>query len=183
MSQANPAITILSANWKAIWGLPGYTFMGIYKELQKLYGSSVHNYIAAARTVQGAEDWKISDRYERQEVVRRWHEMQSELLAEKEHNTFHSPRSFLKHGHKSSFDDGKKNSHSGKSSSRKDRRDENLFNEQRNTSIASTTATSPLETQTNTFITPRGPSDDIAFEEAMQASGGFPSGSESRQNH
>lgn len=151
--------------------------MGIYKELQKLYGSSVQNYIAAARTVQGYEDWKISDRYERQEVVRRWHEIQPELLAEKEHNTFRSPRSFLKHGHKSSFDDGKKNPHRGKSSSRKDRRDEDLLNEHRNTSIIGATAASPLETRTNTVIPPRGPSDDTAFEEAMQASAGFPSGS------
>lgn len=155
--------------------------MGIYKELQKYCGSSVQNYIAAARTVQGYEDWKTSDQGERQEVIRRWREIQPQLAAEKEQNTFHSPRNFLKHGHKSSFDDGKKKSDKGKlfPKSKKDRHDEGLFLKHRNTSVASTVTTSSLETPPDAAVTPRDSPDDTAFEEAMQASGGFPSHGES----
>ncbi|KAI9853084.1 MAG: hypothetical protein M1838_001585 [Thelocarpon superellum] len=63
----------------AIWALPGYTFMGIYKELQKAWGSSVQNYIVAARTAQGFEDWKDASPEEREDVEQRWHALQAEL--------------------------------------------------------------------------------------------------------
>ncbi|MCJ1386371.1 hypothetical protein MMC17_009497 [Xylographa soralifera] len=63
----------------AIWGIPGYTFKGIYKELQKHLGASVQNYIIAARTAQGYEDWRISSQEERLGVVSRWHVAQIEL--------------------------------------------------------------------------------------------------------
>lgn len=58
---------------KAIWGLPGYTFMGIHKEVRKLFGSSVLNYVISARTAQGYEDWKTSTAEERADIVTRWH--------------------------------------------------------------------------------------------------------------
>ncbi|SLM37934.1 glycosyltransferase family 1 protein [Lasallia pustulata] len=60
----------------AMFGLPGYTFQGIYKELQKHLGSSVQNYIIAARTAQGYEEWRLSTHEERLEVVRQWHTAQ-----------------------------------------------------------------------------------------------------------
>ena len=59
-----------------MWGLPGYTFKGIYKELQKHLGSSVQYYIIAARTAQGYEEWRLSTHEERLEVVRQWHTAQ-----------------------------------------------------------------------------------------------------------
>ena len=62
-----------------IWGLPGYTFKGIYKELQKRLGSSVQNYIVAARTAQGYEDWNTSMETERLDVVSRWHAAQVDI--------------------------------------------------------------------------------------------------------
>ncbi|MCJ1396440.1 hypothetical protein MMC18_009330 [Xylographa bjoerkii] len=62
----------------AIWGIPGYTFKGIYKELQKHLGASVQNYIIAARTAQGYEDWRASSKEERLDVVSRWHATQVE---------------------------------------------------------------------------------------------------------
>ncbi|OAG44210.1 hypothetical protein AYO21_01667 [Fonsecaea monophora] len=55
-----------------IWGLPGYTAKGIYSEISKHFGSSVQNYIIAARTAQGFEDWKNSSPEERQRIVTAW---------------------------------------------------------------------------------------------------------------
>jgi UDP:flavonoid glycosyltransferase YjiC (YdhE family) len=55
-----------------IWGLPGYTAKGIYSEISKHFGSSVQNYIIAARTAQGFEDWKNSTPEERMKIVNAW---------------------------------------------------------------------------------------------------------------
>lgn len=55
-----------------IWGLPGYTAKGIYTEVAKHFGSSVQNYIIAARTAQGFEDWKNSTPEERAQIVSSW---------------------------------------------------------------------------------------------------------------
>ncbi|KEF59768.1 uncharacterized protein A1O9_04616 [Exophiala aquamarina CBS 119918] len=55
-----------------IWGLPGYTAKGIYAEISKHFGSSVQNYIIAARTAQGFEDWKSSTPEERTQIVEAW---------------------------------------------------------------------------------------------------------------
>lgn len=55
-----------------IWGLPGYTAKGIYAEISKHFGSSVQNYIIAARTAQGFEDWKSSSPEERAQIVNAW---------------------------------------------------------------------------------------------------------------
>ena len=68
-----------------MWGLPGYTFKGIYKELQRHFGSSVQNYIVAARTAQGYEDWHNSTQQERLDVVSRWQAIQVEIEKEKYH--------------------------------------------------------------------------------------------------
>ncbi|KAJ9658344.1 hypothetical protein H2198_003774 [Neophaeococcomyces mojaviensis] len=56
----------------SIWGLPGYTFKGIYMELAKHFGSSTQNYIIAARTAQGYEEWKASSAGERERIVETW---------------------------------------------------------------------------------------------------------------
>lgn len=61
-----------------IWGLPGYTAKGIYAELAKRYGSSVENYLFAARTAQGYEEWKVSMPEERAEIVHAWKSSQLE---------------------------------------------------------------------------------------------------------
>ena len=55
-----------------IWGLPGYTAKGVYRELAKHFGSSVQNYIIAARTAQGYDEWKESDPAKRAEIVNAW---------------------------------------------------------------------------------------------------------------
>ena len=80
-------------DFKAVWGLPGYTFKGIYKELQKHLGSSVQNYIIAARTAQGYEDWRNSSQEERVDIVTRWHAAQDELGEQKRQWGNRRPRS------------------------------------------------------------------------------------------
>lgn len=89
--------------------------MGIYKELQKHFGSSVQNYIIAARTAQGYEDLKKSNLEERLDIVARWHEVQLDLSKEKElarHNSFQGPHCLIK-SKQPSFDQ-KKQKHDDK---------------------------------------------------------------------
>jgi UDP:flavonoid glycosyltransferase YjiC (YdhE family) len=62
-----------------IWGLPGYTFKGIYAEIQKHFGHSVQNYIIAARTAQGYEEWKESTPEQRMQIITAWKGVQVEL--------------------------------------------------------------------------------------------------------
>lgn len=83
----------------AFWGLPGYTFKGIYKELQKHLGSSVQNYIVAARTAQGYDEWHNASQEERLDVVSRWQSIQVEIEKEKQaarHGSFHGRHCYLK---------------------------------------------------------------------------------------
>lgn len=82
VSYASSSLVAL-LSFEAIWGLPGYTFKGIYKELQKHLGSSVENYIIAARTAQGYDDWRKSSTQERHDIVARWHAAQIELGKQK----------------------------------------------------------------------------------------------------
>jgi UDP:flavonoid glycosyltransferase YjiC (YdhE family) len=62
-----------------IWGIPGYAAKGIYAELQKHFGSSVQNYIIAARTAQGYEEWKDSTPEQRMTIINAWKSRQDEL--------------------------------------------------------------------------------------------------------
>ena len=63
----------------AVFGIPGYTMQGVYKEMQKQMGSSVQNYIIAARTAQGYEEWSGASAEERSDIVRRWHLLEQQL--------------------------------------------------------------------------------------------------------
>jgi UDP:flavonoid glycosyltransferase YjiC (YdhE family) len=63
----------------AAFSIPAYTMMGVYKEMQKVFGSSVQGYIIAARTAQGYDEWQRSDMEERRLVISRWKEMQMTL--------------------------------------------------------------------------------------------------------
>lgn len=58
--------------------------MGIHKEVRKLFGSSVLNYIIAARTAQGYEQWKSCTQEERLDIISRWNEHKSELQSERQ---------------------------------------------------------------------------------------------------
>lgn len=62
----------------AILSVPGYTFKGIYKELRKSRGKNVENFIIAARTADGIDDWNESTALERDQIVSCWHKLQAE---------------------------------------------------------------------------------------------------------
>ncbi|RDW73139.1 putative glucosyl glucuronosyl protein [Coleophoma cylindrospora] len=101
----------------AIWGLPGYTFMGIHKEVRKLFGSSVMNYIIAAQTAQGYEDFKVMSREEKLNILARWQEHKTDYKssqqkpkdqpAESQSARGASPKGFFQTRHLS-FDERKK---------------------------------------------------------------------------
>nr|POF17089.1 isoform 2 of sterol 3-beta-glucosyltransferase ugt80a2 [Quercus suber] len=67
----------------AIFGIPGYTMKGVYKELQKMNGSSVQNYIIAARTAQGYDEWIRASPEEKQDVINRWNVLQKDIKKKK----------------------------------------------------------------------------------------------------
>src|SRR5256885_1542852 len=74
-----PAAGLILKPAAGIWGLPGYTFKGIYAEIQKHFGHSVQNYIIAARTTQGYEEWKESSPEQRMQIISAWKGVQVEL--------------------------------------------------------------------------------------------------------
>ena len=101
----------------AIWGLPGYSFLGIHKEIRKLFGSSVLNYIISARTAGGYEDFRTSTLEERHDIIARWNLHKTEFQSPKQNllidgpdltATGHlSPKGFMQTRHLS-FDERKK---------------------------------------------------------------------------
>ncbi|KAI9723069.1 MAG: hypothetical protein M1828_004317 [Chrysothrix sp. TS-e1954] len=57
-----------------IWGVPGFCFHAIYRELSKTLGKGVDIYIFIVRRVEGHKVWEKSEKRERDEVLRRWTE-------------------------------------------------------------------------------------------------------------
>lgn len=53
-------------------GVLGHTMKGVHKEMQKLFGSNVQNYIVASRVAQGYEEWLQSSDAEKQDIIDRW---------------------------------------------------------------------------------------------------------------
>lgn len=141
--------------------------MGVYKELQKHFGSSTQNYIIAARTTQGYEDWKSSSQDDRLDVVARWHSVQVEINKERQQVRQignHAPCGFLRTRHLS-FDERKRIAKNKKT----------LRREQHNRTDAKTQAGSALSNvplrhahvdSTSAMTT----SNDATFEEAIQNS-------------
>ncbi len=56
----------------ALAGILGHTMKGVHKEIQKLFGSNVQNYIVASRVAQGYEEWLLSSDAEKEDVIVRW---------------------------------------------------------------------------------------------------------------
>ena len=56
----------------AVCGILGHSMKGVYKEVEKLFGSDVNSYIIASRAAQGREEWLQSSDVEAQEVIARW---------------------------------------------------------------------------------------------------------------
>ncbi|KIW92476.1 uncharacterized protein Z519_06323 [Cladophialophora bantiana CBS 173.52] len=60
-------------------GILGHTMKGVQKEVQKLFGNNVQNYIVASRVAQGYEEWLQSSDAEKQDVIVRWKLIQKSL--------------------------------------------------------------------------------------------------------
>ena len=65
-------------------GILGHTMQGVSKEVQKLFGSDVQNYIVASRVAQGYEEWLQSSDVEKQDVIVRWKLIQKYLKKKRE---------------------------------------------------------------------------------------------------
>jgi len=154
----------------AIWALPGYTFLGVHKEIRKLFGTSVTNYIISARTAQGYEQWKSSKAEERLDIITKWHEHKVELQSTKQkiHESGPdgqgsgrlSPKGFLQTRHLS-FEERKK-LHEERLMTREHNKSKTTsenVRHQRNASSSQTTLPSHLTTET-----------EDEFEHAIQAS-------------
>ncbi|KAF2689919.1 glycosyltransferase family 1 protein [Lentithecium fluviatile CBS 122367] len=63
----------------ACLGILSHTMQGVSKEVQKLFGSNVQNYIIASRAAQGYEEWLQSSDAEKQDVIVRWKLIQKDL--------------------------------------------------------------------------------------------------------
>ncbi|KAH8593081.1 putative glucosyl/glucuronosyl transferase [Bisporella sp. PMI_857] len=63
----------------ALSGILGHTMKGVHKEVQKLFGSSVQNYIVTSRVAQGYEEWLQSSDAEKQDVIAQWKLIQKSL--------------------------------------------------------------------------------------------------------
>ena len=147
----------------AIWGLPGYTFKGIYKELQNHLGSSVQNYIVAARTAQGYDEWHNSSQEERLDVISRWQSIQVDIEKEKQlarHGSLHGRHCYLK----TTIEERKRSSVEKKKEKKKARGNatEDVF--------AETHGSHPFVGQTQKPRKSDPMQDGADFEEAIQAS-------------
>jgi hypothetical protein len=62
-----------------LFSIPAYMMKGVHKEVQKLFGSNVQNYIVASRVAQGYDEWLKSSDAERQDVIVQWELIQKHL--------------------------------------------------------------------------------------------------------
>ena len=67
----------------AALALPAYALQGLYKEYQKHFGIGVNNYIVAARTAQGWDEWKTAPLEQKKEVVHLYLALLKETMARK----------------------------------------------------------------------------------------------------
>lgn len=81
----------------AIFGLGGYTFKGIYRELQKHMGSTTQSYIIAARITQGHLDWDESTPEERQMIIDNYIKIKDDPEMYKIPSSLHQSTSDLLH--------------------------------------------------------------------------------------
>ncbi|EWC48658.1 hypothetical protein DRE_01880 [Drechslerella stenobrocha 248] len=64
----------------AVWGLPGYTFKGIYEEVRKHAAGDMNGYIVAARIAQGMEELAAYQPAELETMVKRWNALNVERV-------------------------------------------------------------------------------------------------------
>jgi uncharacterized protein YgfB (UPF0149 family) len=70
---------IIAKPGAAMLGILGHSMKGVHKEVQKMYGSNVQNYIVASRVAQGYEEWLLSSDTEKEDVIVRWKLIQKYL--------------------------------------------------------------------------------------------------------
>ncbi|ETI23926.1 hypothetical protein G647_05733 [Cladophialophora carrionii CBS 160.54] len=102
----------------ALFGIPGHMMKGVHKEVQKLFGSNVQNYIAASRTAQGYEEWLESSDVEKQDVIVRWKLIQKYL--KKKRTPDEMVRDVLEAQRKMKMEDGDGRQNSGHTTSSAD---------------------------------------------------------------
>jgi hypothetical protein len=54
------------------WGVIGYTFEGVSKEMQRLFGSNVETHIITSRKAQGFEEFRNASAEEKAMIINRW---------------------------------------------------------------------------------------------------------------
>ena len=126
-------------------------------------GSSVQNYIVAARTAQGYDEWHSSSQEERLDVISRWQSIQVEIEKEKQlarHGSFHGRHCYLK----TTIEERKKSSVEKKKEKKKGK--SNATEE----AFAEIHASPPFAAQTQKPQKSDPSGDDADFEEAIQAS-------------
>ncbi|KIW63961.1 hypothetical protein PV04_08922 [Phialophora macrospora] len=87
----------------ALFGIPSHFMKGVHKEVQKLFGSNVQNYIVASRAAQGYEAWLQSSAAEKQDVIDRWKLIQKYL--KRKHNSDEMVRDILETQRKMNMED------------------------------------------------------------------------------
>jgi hypothetical protein len=65
-----------------ICGLPAYTFKGIHEEFQKKRGANMKQYIVAAHKEEGKQESESATQEEKNEIIRRWHEVKRKKVGE-----------------------------------------------------------------------------------------------------
>lgn len=70
----------------ALFAIPSYFMKGVDKEVKKLFGGNVQNYIIASRAAQGYEEWLQSSDAEKQKVIDRWKLIQKYLKKKTNHD-------------------------------------------------------------------------------------------------
>ncbi|KAH8805477.1 hypothetical protein F5884DRAFT_708908 [Xylogone sp. PMI_703] len=55
-----------------LFGIPGYTFKGVYREIQNHFGAGLQSHIIAIRTAEGFQDFQSSTEEQRLEVINKW---------------------------------------------------------------------------------------------------------------
>lgn len=64
----------------AVFGVPGFTMKGLYKQIQSALDSTPLSQILAARTVQGYSDYQAANDSERLDIVSRWKTLEPTLV-------------------------------------------------------------------------------------------------------
>ncbi|KAG6093714.1 hypothetical protein E4U31_006644 [Claviceps sp. LM219 group G6] len=69
-----------------IWGVPAYMMQGVHAEVNKIFSTSVTNYVITSRIVQGNQDRVGAGEEEKDDIIIRWNNMNPNL------KYFHEPK-------------------------------------------------------------------------------------------